>query len=192
MSTSTTIPADSAPLGPTPPRLVDPGLAARVPGLRRGAAVALVLGVATAVVVVVQAIALATAVERSLLHHAPLHDVLVYVVVVGIALLVRAALTGAGDLFAHGTAARVVTDLRRELLTHALTLGPGWLAGERPGELSLTATRGCAPSTRIWRATSRRQPPRRSSPSCCWPGWPLRTGCPWLSSWLSSRPCPSR
>ena len=29
-----------------------------------------------------------------------------------------------------------------ELLRHALALGPGWLAGERPGELSLTATRG--------------------------------------------------
>ncbi len=143
MSTiSTTIPADGAPLGPTPPRLVDPGLAARVPGLWRAAAVALAVGGATAVVVVVQAIALATAVERSLLHHAPLHDVLVYIVVVGIALLVRVALTSAGDLYAHGTAARVVTDLRRELLTHALTLGPGWLAGERPGELSLTATRG--------------------------------------------------
>jgi thiol reductant ABC exporter CydD subunit len=28
------------------------------------------------------------------------------------------------------------------LLGHALALGPGWLGGERPGELSLTATRG--------------------------------------------------
>jgi ATP-binding cassette, subfamily C, bacterial CydCD len=139
---STTIPADSAPLGPTPPRLVDPRLAARVPGLWRAAAVALVIGVATAVVVVVQAIALATAVERSLLHHAPLHDVLGYIVVVGIALLVRAALTGVSDLFTHGTADRVVTGLRHELLTRALALGPGWLVGERPGELSLTATRG--------------------------------------------------
>jgi ATP-binding cassette subfamily C protein CydCD len=35
-----------------------------------------------------------------------------------------------------------VSGLRAELLRHALSLGPGWLAGERPGELSLTATRG--------------------------------------------------
>jgi thiol reductant ABC exporter CydD subunit len=138
----TTVPFDSQPVGPAPPRLVDPGLAARVPGLQRAAAVALAIGVATAVVVVVQAIALATAVERSLLHHAPLQDVLGYVVVVGIAVLVRATLAGAGDLFASGTAERVVTGLRGELLTHALALGPGWLAGERAGELSLTATRG--------------------------------------------------
>jgi thiol reductant ABC exporter CydD subunit len=62
--------------------------------------------------------------------------------VVGVALLVRAGLAGGGDLFAHGTAERVVSGLRGELLRHALSLGPGWLAGERPGELSLTATRG--------------------------------------------------
>jgi thiol reductant ABC exporter CydD subunit len=127
---------------PAPPRLVDPELAARVPGLRRAAAVALAVGVVTAVVIVVQAVALATVVERSLLHHAPLSDVLAPLVVVGVALLVRAALAGGGDLFAHGTAERVVTRLRGELLCHALALGPGWLAGERPGELSLTATRG--------------------------------------------------
>jgi ATP-binding cassette, subfamily C, bacterial CydCD len=134
--------ADTAPPRPAPPRLVDPELAARVPGLWKAAAVALAIGAVTAVVVVVQAVALATAVERSLLHHAPLHAVLGYVVVVGVALLVRAGLTGAGDLFAHGTAERVVAGLRRALLERALALGPSWLAGERPGELSLTATRG--------------------------------------------------
>ncbi len=36
----------------------------------------------------------------------------------------------------------MVTTLRRQLLEHTLALGPSWLAGERPGELSLTATRG--------------------------------------------------
>jgi ATP-binding cassette subfamily C protein CydCD len=139
---STAATADTALPRPAPPRLVDPQLAARVPGLWRAAAVALIIGGVTAVIVVVQAVALATAVERSLLHHAPLHAVLGYVVVVGIALVVRAGLAGAGDLFAHGTAERVVTGLRRELLQHALELGPSWLGGERPGELSLTATRG--------------------------------------------------
>ena len=137
MSTTST-----APPRPTPPRLVDPELAARVPGLWRAAAVALAVGAVTAIVIVVQAVALATVVERSLLHHVPVSDVLGYIVVVGVALLVRAGLTGGGDLFAHGTAERVVSGLRAELLRHALSLGPSWLAGERPGELSLTATRG--------------------------------------------------
>jgi thiol reductant ABC exporter CydD subunit len=35
-----------------------------------------------------------------------------------------------------------VLTLRGDLVRHALHLGPRWLAGEQPGELSLTATRG--------------------------------------------------
>jgi ATP-binding cassette, subfamily C, bacterial CydCD len=127
---------------PGRPRLVDPELAARVPGLRRVAGVALVLGALSAVVVVVQALALAHVVQRSLLQHAPVASVLPALVLVGLSLLVRAALHAAGDLSAHAAADRVVRDLRGELLRHALDLGPGWLAGERSGELSVTATRG--------------------------------------------------
>ncbi len=133
----------SAPhLRPGRPRLVDPELAARVPGLRRVAGIALAVGAVSAVIVVVQAVALAHAVDRSLLQHAPLASVAPAIVVVGLAIVTRAALHGAGDLSAHGAADRVVSRLRRELLQHALALGPGWLAGERAGELSLTATRG--------------------------------------------------
>ena len=124
------------------PRLVDPDLAARVPGLQRAAVTAVVLAAVGAVAVVVQAVALASVVDRSLLHHATLHAVTPAIVVVGLAILVRAALHGAGDLSALRAADRVVATLRRQLLEHALALGPGWLGGERPGELSLTATRG--------------------------------------------------
>ncbi len=127
---------------PSRPRLVDPALAARVPGLRRVAGIALAVGALSAVLVVVQAVALAHVVSRSLLQHAPLGAVVPAIVVVGLAVLARAALHGAGDLSAHGAADRVVSKLRGQLLRHALTLGPAWLAGERPGELSLTATRG--------------------------------------------------
>ena len=42
----------------------------------------------------------------------------------------------------QGPLDEVVGRLRSELLRHALELGPAWLAGERTGELSLTATRG--------------------------------------------------
>jgi ATP-binding cassette, subfamily C, bacterial CydCD len=124
------------------PRLVDPDLAARVPGLRRVAAGAVVLAVLSATAIVVQAVALASAVDRSLLHHAPLGAVTPAILVVGVAVLARALLAGAGDLAARQAADRVVATLRRQLLEHALALGPGWLGGERPGELSLTATRG--------------------------------------------------
>jgi thiol reductant ABC exporter CydD subunit len=127
---------------PGRPRLVDPELAARVPGLRRVAGIALAVGALSAVVVVVQAVALAHVVDRSLLHHAPLGAVAPAIVIVGLAIVVRAALHTAGDLSAHGAADRVVSTLRGELLRHALALGPGWLVGERSGELSVTATRG--------------------------------------------------
>jgi thiol reductant ABC exporter CydD subunit len=133
---------NATPARPSRPRLVDPDLATRVPGLRRVAGIALLVAALSAVAVVVQAVALAHVVDRSLLHHASLGDVTGALVVVGVALVVRALLHAAGDLSALGAADRVVGRLRRELLRHVLDLGPGWLAGERTGELSLTATRG--------------------------------------------------
>jgi thiol reductant ABC exporter CydD subunit len=132
----------ATPPGTVRPRLVDPELAARVPGLRRNAGVALAISVLSAVAIVVQAVALAHVVDRSLLQHAPLDTVTPAIVLVFIAFVVRAVAHGAGDLYAQETADRIVTRLRGDLLRHALALGPGWLAGERPGELSLTATRG--------------------------------------------------
>jgi thiol reductant ABC exporter CydD subunit len=106
------------------------------------AVIAVAIAAISAVAIVVQAVALATVVERSLLHHASLSSVLPAIVVLAVAILARAALHGADDLSALGAADRVVATLRRQLLEHALALGPGWLSGERPGELSLTATRG--------------------------------------------------
>ena len=81
---------------PSRPRLVDPELAARVPGLRRVAVVSLTVGALSAVLVVVQAVALAHVVSRSLLQHAPLGAVVPAIVVVGLAVLARAALPGSG------------------------------------------------------------------------------------------------
>jgi thiol reductant ABC exporter CydD subunit len=102
----------------------------------------LLLAALSAVAVVVQAVALAHVVDRSLLHHAPLSAVTDALVVVGVAVVVRALLHTAGDFSALGAADRVVGRLRRDLLRHTLDLGPAWLAGERTGELSLTSTRG--------------------------------------------------
>ncbi len=127
---------------PGRPRLVDPELAARLPGLRRVTAIALALGVLTALAIVVQAVALAHAVDRSLLQHASVRQVAPAIALVGLAIATRAVLYALADRSAHKSAELVVTHLRGELLHHALALGPAWLAGERPGELSTTATRG--------------------------------------------------
>jgi thiol reductant ABC exporter CydD subunit len=103
---------------------------------------ALAIAALSAVAVVVQAVALATAVDRSLLHHVALRTVVPELVALVLATAARAVLTFLGELSAHRTAEAVVSTLQGQLLRRALTLGPGWLAGERPGELSLTATRG--------------------------------------------------
>jgi thiol reductant ABC exporter CydD subunit len=124
------------------PRLVDPALAARVPNIKPAAASALVIGALTAVAIVVQAVALATAIDRSLLHHDPLSAVEPQLVAVAVAVAGRAALALIGEVAAQRTAESVVAALQGQLLRHVFTLGPSWLAGERPGELSLIATRG--------------------------------------------------
>ena len=100
------------------------------------------IGVLSSVAIVVQAIAMATAIDRSLLHHAPLSAVRGQLITMVLAMMARAVLALAGDLMAHRTADTVVAALQGRLLRHSLSLGPSWLAGERPGELSLTATRG--------------------------------------------------
>jgi thiol reductant ABC exporter CydD subunit len=135
-------------VSPAPPRratrpaLIPPELAARLPSIRPASVTALVIGALTAVSIVVQAVALATAIDRSLLHHDPLTAIRAQLITVAGAVVVRAALALIGDRAAHRTAESVVSSLRRQLLHQVLSLGPGWLTGERPGELSLTATRG--------------------------------------------------
>jgi len=131
-----------SPARPGRPRLVPPELAARLPTIRSAATAALVIGALTAVSIVIQAIALATAIDRSLLHHRPLAAVRTELVVVALAVLVRALLAFLGELSARRSAESVVATLRGQLLRQVFSLGPAWLAGERPGELSLTATRG--------------------------------------------------
>jgi thiol reductant ABC exporter CydD subunit len=126
----------------TRPRLVPPELAARIPTIRTATVAALAIGALTAVALVVQAVALATAIDRSLLHHAPLVSVRPELIAVGVAVVARALLALIGELSAQRTAATVVTTLRRQLVRQIFALGPSWLAGERPGEISVTATRG--------------------------------------------------
>jgi thiol reductant ABC exporter CydD subunit len=131
-----------SPARPSRTRLVPPELAARVPAIRSAAVTALVIGALTAVSIVVQAVALATAIDRSLLHHAALETLRPELIAIAVAVAVRASLALVGERWAQRTAESVVSTLRGQLLRHVLALGPGWLAGERPGELSLAATRG--------------------------------------------------
>ncbi len=54
----------------------------------------------------------------------------------------RALVAYGGEATALRAAAAVKSQLRRALTAHALRLGPGWLAGQRAGEITTLATRG--------------------------------------------------
>lgn len=124
--------------------LIDRRLTARAAVTRRYLIVAVAVGVASTVCVVVQAVLLASVIARVVEHRVALHAVEPEVLGLAAAFALRAALAWLGEAAAQRTSATVTSTLRRQLLRHALDLGPGWLAGERAGELSLTATRGIA------------------------------------------------
>ena len=103
---------------------------------------AVVLGALSAVTVVLQAVALASIISRALLGHQDLGRLGdQFALLIG-AYVLRALIMWASELVAHHTALRVTIALRARLLRHVLDLGPGWLTGQRAGELSVTATRG--------------------------------------------------
>ncbi len=124
--------------------LIDRRLVTRVAATRRYVALAVAVGLVATASVVAQAVLLATIVERSVLHHVSVATLVPELVGLAVAFLVRAACGWLGEAAAQRTSATVTSVLRRQMLHHALDLGPGWLAGERAGELSLAATRGTA------------------------------------------------
>jgi len=125
-------------------RLIDRRLAGRVAVTRRYLAGAVVVGLLATACVVAQAVLLAAVVSDTLLHHATLGDVTPQLVGLAAAFCGRALCVWAGEAAAQRTSATVTSALRRQLLRQTLDLGPSWLAAERTGELSLTATRGVA------------------------------------------------
>jgi len=127
--------------------LIDRRLAARVSATRRYLLTAVGVGIASTASVVAQAILLASVVSSVVLHGATLGAVTPRLAGLAGAFAARALLGWAGEAAAQRTGASVTSTLRRQLLRHALDLGPVWLGGERAGELSLAATRGTSALT---------------------------------------------
>jgi len=109
---------------------------------RRYLGVAIGIGMAGSACVIVQAVLLAHVIDRALLHGARLSQVTPQLIGLAAVFALRAVVVGVGEIAAQRTSGRVAVELRRRLLRHTLDLGPAWLAGERAGELSLSATRG--------------------------------------------------
>lgn len=109
---------------------------------RRFAAGSAAVGLGQAAMVVVQAVLLATVIQRALEASATLPAVLPQVIGLGLAIAGRGCLGSAAEWLAQRSEAAVSGTLRHELVERMLALGPSWLAGERAGELALATTTG--------------------------------------------------
>jgi len=121
---------------PFDPRLVRYARAAR--GLL---ALTVCLGVTSTILIIAQAGLLARALATAArgIGPGPLGATMA-----GLLLVIagRAAVSWAGEASALRASAAVQSQLRRRLTAHTALLGPGWLNGERPGEIATLATAG--------------------------------------------------
>jgi len=124
--------------------LIDRRLLTRAAVTRRYLVIAVVVGLVSTLCVVAQAVLLGSVVSDVVLHGSGLAAVAARLAGLAAAFAARAACVWAGESAAQRTGAIVTSALRRQLLRHALALGPSWLSRERAGELSLAATRGTA------------------------------------------------
>lgn len=119
-------------------RPFDPRLLRQVPSTRRDVILLGVLGAAVAVAVVTAAAALARALAAAVELRLDPPAITVFL----LALAARAALTSGLGVVAARMAATVKASLRADLLAAVGRRGPGWLAGQRAGELATLTGRG--------------------------------------------------
>jgi len=119
---------------------LDPRLLQRARAARRYVVRTAALGAATAALVVAQALLLAAALAPVITGSATWDDVAPTVGWIALVVAARVAVTAAQERFAHRSATRAVAELREQVLTRAVELGPRWLAAD-PGVATL-ATRG--------------------------------------------------
>nr|WP_231127100.1 thiol reductant ABC exporter subunit CydD [Motilibacter aurantiacus] len=114
----------------------------RVGAARRFVALCVALGLAGTALILGQAVLLADVLADVMSDGAGLAHVRGSLGLLCLGLLARAVLAWGGEVAAARAGAAVRSELRRDLLRHALALGPGWLSGQRTGELTTLAGRG--------------------------------------------------
>ncbi|MEH0935207.1 thiol reductant ABC exporter subunit CydD [Micromonospora psammae] len=119
-------------------RPFDPRLLRRVPGARRDLAVLAILGGLTALLVIGQATALAALLANALDGRLDRPALAGFVAAVG----GRALVTWGQGTVAARAAATVKATLRADLLAAVGRHGPGWVAGQRAGQLATLTGRG--------------------------------------------------
>jgi len=105
-------------------------------------AVAVGLGVASALLAVAQAGLLALCIARAFMGGEDAAALAVPLAALAAVLVARAVLGWLSEIAAQRTSGAVKRDLRRRLLARAVGLGPRWAAGQASSEVVLLATRG--------------------------------------------------
>ncbi|MGP4000004.1 thiol reductant ABC exporter subunit CydD [Streptomyces sp. 8N706] len=121
---------------------VDPRLLRYARATRFFLVVAVVLGLAGAALVIAQALLIAEVVVGAFRHHLSAGELTTPLLLLAAVALGRALVSWLTELAAHRASASVKSELRLRLVEHAVRLGPGWIGGQRTGELTAVATRG--------------------------------------------------
>jgi len=121
-------------------RPLDPRLLRLSVPARRYLTLTVAIGLASAGLVLVQAWTVATAVARTQLGHEGLSELRTPLVVLLIAVLLRAALSGVQETAGHRAGARVKSHLRAAVLARAAE--PGWRSPVSTGAQATLVTRG--------------------------------------------------
>jgi len=101
-----------------------------------------VLGVLAALLVITQAGLLAHGISAAFLDGADLTELQPTLSALAAVVAARVALVWVQESAAHRASASVKSSLREQVVQRAVRLGPGWLSGQRTGELTTLATRG--------------------------------------------------
>ncbi|MCW2718743.1 thiol reductant ABC exporter subunit CydD [Pseudonocardia sp.] len=123
-------------------RPLDPRLLTHARAARGYLGLCVVLGTATAGLLIGQALLLAAAISGAFLSGLGLAALRTPLLLLAATAVARALLDWGQDVAGQRAAASVKSQLRSGLLEHAVRLGPGWVSGERSGELALLAVRG--------------------------------------------------
>jgi thiol reductant ABC exporter CydD subunit len=111
-------------------------------GVRTLLVASVLLGIAAAVVVVVQAVLIAGILADVIIDGQGAAAVSGLMTWLALVIALRAGLAWASEEVARRSASSVTAGLRRDLLRRAAALGPRWRSGEHGGELAVLATSG--------------------------------------------------
>ncbi|MEU8570369.1 thiol reductant ABC exporter subunit CydD, partial [Streptomyces pathocidini] len=121
---------------------VDPRLLRYARATRAFLAAAVLLGLAGAGLVVAQAMLIADLVVGAFQRGLAVDESVTPLALLAAVSAGRGLVSWLTELAAHRAGASVKSELRLRLLEHAVRLGPGWMGGQRTGELTTLATRG--------------------------------------------------